>query len=641
VAVLVTSRERLGIAAETLLPLEGMSLSPQEGEGSTSDAVRLFVSCAGRVRPAFSPDAEEVAAIGRICAVVQGIPLAIELAAGWIRILSCQEIAREISRDLEFLDTARPSGAERPRTLRHVFDSTWTYMDGDERRVFSRLAVFRGGFSRDAAERVTGAGLGVLRELADRALLAPAGGRFEILEVLRQYAEERLGADPRADEEVRGRHARYYLALLARAEENAGGARFEEALRAVEADHRNVGQAWQWLAEAGDHEGIAEGVEGMFLLYKSRGRTQEGEEAFASALAALRRAAKAAERRGGSDGARIEAVSGRVLIRHGVFCAEMGLYETAREELSAALRSVRGGAGGPGADAEAALALHTLGRIAFHTGEYGEAGLREDEALAIYRGLGMPLGAANALTGLGNCALAVGDTARATGLYRDSVAAGRAAGDRLVQLAPLCNLGIIAAHDGRYAEAIQRFEESLAIARDVGNRQMEANLLTNLARAMLDAGDPVRAETLLHECVALCTDLGLRRFLPFCWATLGTAQARIGNAAAARAHHLRALEGAVGLGERPLVMEIVQELATAAWRIDRDVAGAAELCGLVEASPAADDHVRQRAGALLDEISAGAETPLVESAAARGRLEDPDEAVRRLLASAAGLTVGT
>src|SRR4051794_34428737 len=211
VELLTTSRERLNVQSEWVLDVEGLGVA-ENGNGNAS-AVRLFVERAKQVVPGFAVD--DAAEVLRICRLVDGMPLGIELAASWVSVLSCTEIADEIEGSIDFLATSKRDVPERHRSLRAAIDQSWRLLTDEQRGAFSRLSVFRGSFDRAAAIAVTGADLRLLSELVAKSLLRrPDFGRFELHELLRQYAAEQLTASPGEEAAARERHAGHYAAML-------------------------------------------------------------------------------------------------------------------------------------------------------------------------------------------------------------------------------------------------------------------------------------------------------------------------------------------------------------------------------------------------------------------------------------------
>jgi predicted ATPase len=230
---LVTSREALNLREEWLYPVSGLSF-PAEKEVDPAmrdyDAVRLFNERAQRVYPDFAPELE-YEAVSRICRLVGGMPLALELSAAWRKTLSCREIAREIQGGLEFLTTHLRNVPERHHSIQTVFDQTWQRLNAREQDVFMRLSVFQGGIPRDAALHVAGATLPLLSILVDKSLLRlDVNGRYQIHELLRQYAAERFGRSAANVQQTQAEHAHFFIDFLARRRGDVGGGEQRRAL---------------------------------------------------------------------------------------------------------------------------------------------------------------------------------------------------------------------------------------------------------------------------------------------------------------------------------------------------------------------------------------------------------------------------
>jgi serine/threonine protein kinase/predicted ATPase len=213
VKVLVTSREKLNLSGESLFALGGMAVS-SELDVMDFASGQLFVQSAKRVRPTFQPEGEDATLVRRICQFVGGMPLAIVLAATWLEHFSLAEIVAEIAQNADFLEGDHHDLPQRQRSIRAVFEYSWSLLNDDERKVFMCLSVFRGGFTREAAQAVTGASLRHLVTMVNKSLLRrnPDDGRYEIHELLRQYAEGELKRDPQAIEHLQDAHSAYFWA---------------------------------------------------------------------------------------------------------------------------------------------------------------------------------------------------------------------------------------------------------------------------------------------------------------------------------------------------------------------------------------------------------------------------------------------
>jgi predicted ATPase/DNA-binding SARP family transcriptional activator len=283
--ILVTSQERLNLSGEAVYVLGGMSF-PEHGTPEDVleyAAVQLLVHCARLARPGIELQAHDYPYVARICRLVQGMPLALVLAAGWLEVLSFKEIADEIAQSLDFLDGHMRDLPDRQRSVRAAFEYSWKRLAASDQQAFSRLSVFRGGFTRQAAQRVAGANLRTLRTLVGKSLISiRQGARYQIHKLLRQYGEEQLVASGEAAR-IRDLHSDYYLALLSEREADLKGGRQFEALDAIDADLENIHAAWDWALMQKNDKAINQAVESLYLFFTFRSRYQESLEFFNTA----------------------------------------------------------------------------------------------------------------------------------------------------------------------------------------------------------------------------------------------------------------------------------------------------------------------------------------------------------------------
>jgi predicted ATPase/DNA-binding SARP family transcriptional activator len=462
--MLVTSRERLNLQGEWVFAVGGLGVP----KGDDTDgfegygAVQLFVQSLRRTRSQAPLQPEERPWVVRICRLVEGMPLAIELAAGWASVLSLPEIGHEMERDLGFLATSLRDVPPEHRSMRAVFDRSWNLLADEERAVFRRLSVFRGGFLRPAAE-LAGASLPILSTLVAKSFLrtSPAG-RYDIHELLPQYGAEKLAEDPREDREAHDRHCAYYLDFVARRETALMGHHQDKALDEIDAEIDNVRAAWRWGTAEGRAGEIARAARGLWLLDLTRGRCWEGAETFDRAMAAL-------EDTNGDVGLpnpdRVVALGMALLHRGGHRC-RLGLFDQARDLLARGVALLRG----LEAPWELGLALNLLATTAHARGRYVEEQEMLQESLALFRAAGDDWGAAYSLNDLAMVAHLQGDDALAQRLCQDSLTLSSRTGDRRAQAFARHNLGVIAAHLERYEDAAREHRASLALRRADGDQ---------------------------------------------------------------------------------------------------------------------------------------------------------------------------
>ncbi|NPA93598.1 MAG: tetratricopeptide repeat protein, partial [Chloroflexi bacterium] len=494
--IMIASRQRLNVPSEWLFTVEGMSRHATTGE---SDAVRLFASVARRVQPDFALTAENLPAVERICHLVDGSPLGIELAASWVRMLSPEEIAAEIARELDFLESDQH--AARHRSLRAVFDYSWETLTSEEQGAFSRLAVFQGGFTREAALEVADASLRLLSALSDKSLLHRTGNRYHMHKLLQQYALEKLAAFPPEHTRTFSRHRRFYIAFLQAQEARLHGEGQAETLSAIAAEIENIRAAWQQALEAGEYESLLAALDGLFAFYEMRSWFHEGEAAFRAA-AHISAAGPAALL--SPEGQRLR---GRALVRQGWFLIRLGKHKQGWEQTKAGADILRALEDEQGL----AFALVTLAHAAYYIGSSGAALQACQESLTLARRLGDQRGEARALNTLGVIYREQGDYEAAREALDKSLRLYRQSGDAWRMALVLNNLGVVARIQGRYAEARQHYRESLAVKRRIGDRHGEAVSLNNLGNIAFELGEAEEARRLHRESLGICEQIGDRQ----------------------------------------------------------------------------------------------------------------------------------
>ncbi|HEX5878360.1 MAG TPA: BTAD domain-containing putative transcriptional regulator [Actinomycetota bacterium] len=280
VQMLGTSRRRLGLGAEWLVEVSGLPYPPAGAEADAAGyaAVQLFEERARLLRSGFRP-AADLAGVARVCRLVAGVPLAIELASRWVRSASPAAIADRLAAGGELLETTAPDVEPRHRSIRSVIDWSWELLGASERQALARLSVLRGGFDLDAAAAVAGAGLPLLAGLVDHSLVeAEEDGRYGMHELLRQDAAQRLAADPADEHEVRRRHAAWFSGLLPDPD------RPPAAAVDLDADVENLRAATDWLVTNADPAELDRHLERLWQQYRRKGWFREAQAVFAAAL---------------------------------------------------------------------------------------------------------------------------------------------------------------------------------------------------------------------------------------------------------------------------------------------------------------------------------------------------------------------
>ncbi len=503
VKLIVTSRQRLNLWGEWIYEVGGMSLPPDEVTGAIGDysGVQLFLQTAQRIHPGFSLSPEEAPFVVRICRLVEGMPLGIELAAAWVRMLSCREIAQEMKRSIDFLATTLRDMPERHRSLRAVLEGSWGMLSETERWVFMRISIFRGGFSREAAERVAGASLGHLSALVDKSFVRRcSSNKYELHELMRQYGEEKLREAPEERYKVEELHCKYYAEFVHRREGDLKGRRQREALGEIGEEIENVRRGWNWAVEEGRQDEVAKYVEGLYQFYVMRGLLQEGEGAFGRAV----------ERLGGEvetiDEQRSQTL-GRLLARQGVFSCHLCLYEKAKGLLERGLLIFRK----LGLLEEIGFCLNSLGEIDYRLGRNMEGAKRLiEESLTIRRKIGDQWGIARSLNNLGNVLAALGNLREAKQVHQESLTLRKQMGDLQGEAISLHNLAYVTEGMGEFNQARCLYQESLDIAREVGDRRQIILSLNNLGYIAWAIGEYEEARRLHLEGLMMSNEIGHR-----------------------------------------------------------------------------------------------------------------------------------
>ena len=489
VRLLVTSRTPLGLPEERIMPLEGLPYpSTLDLEAMRrSSAVRLFVEQAARLRAGFALGPETAPGIARICALVEGLPLGLELAAAWVGVLSPQAIADGIEDCLDFLTQDDAERPERHRSLRAVFEHSWALMSDAEQRALSRLSVFRGGFERRAANAVAGVSPRTLVALVGKSLVRSAtSGRFELLEVVRQNAAEKLNSAEAND--VRAAHAMYFTALAEETAPKLLGPSQASWLSRLEVDHSNVRAALEYCLKSNPELGLRLGT-ALQRFWGARGHLLEGHEWFQ-------------QLRNHPDFKAVsDQIRGKAAYTSGSLTRTLGRLIEAQSILEEGLQLAQ-------TTADRALesdVLFELGIVERSRGRFEIATQVTQAALQIQREDGDRWGEAQSLNGLGIIHALQGDKLKAARLWTQSLGIAREVGDRNSEAGTLENLGL-ATSDVPKARAL--FEQSLQIKREIGNRGGMAHTLTNLGGIALDAGDSKTAFKLLGEALETFVQLG-------------------------------------------------------------------------------------------------------------------------------------
>ena len=586
--VLATSREPLGIAGEVIWSVPPLSLPAKAGEESNersameslmrSDALRLFLDRAHLRLPSFELTEQNSGAVARVCRKLDGIPLAIELATARMGALAVEQVAQRLDDSLDVLSGADREAAPRQRTLRATLDWSHELLSEAEQKALGRLSVLAGGWTLEAAEAVCPGGgleqddvLELLGGLVDKSLVvagAGAGGalRYRMLEPIRQYATEKLEQSGGADE-VRDRHAAFFLAVAEEAEPELEGSRQGAWSDRLEGEHDNLRAALSWLIARRRSEPALRMGAALWRFWFTRGYLSEG-------IGWLERVLAEGEPKPSSARAKALEGLGWMLQYQGEYALARATYERMLE-LSRVL----------GDKANATTALNSLGAVAVQQGdperarEYLKENLKALERLEEVVGTtATTLKRFHAIGLLGYLAITEeGDYARAVTLWEESLALAREAGDTDRVRTTLSNLGYAEVLRGNHEKARALCEEALALAQELGGADapIVASTLVNLGLAALGQGENERARPLFEEALVIGRRAGRKPQVIDTLEGMASLAGTIGKAA--RAAHLwggaEAAREATGIalspGERamhePYLASARARLGKAAW----------------------------------------------------------------------------
>lgn len=620
VRLIATSRERLNLHGERLVELDGLAVPPDlPGEALEQyEAAQLFLAAARAAQPGFEPGANDGPAIARICRLVAGLPLAIELAAAWVRHLRCDEIADEIRRNLNFLATTQHNLPARHRSLHAAFEHSWALLNAEERDAFARLSIFRGGCDREAALAVTGSAWPVLAALCEKSLVRrDAAGRYGLHELLRQFAESKLQEDARTSHETGTRHRDYYLDLLSGHQAALSDSRQTQARQRLMAEIDNIRLAWEGALAQQQLERLAPALEGLRLFLELTGWYAEAVR--------LYRAAAEVERARAAEGG---VLLGRLLAQMAWFQHRLDDFAAAQASIDESLALL--GRAEPRKPDEEALCLLCQANMARATGDFARSQDLARRGLALQRQAGDPAAIAAALNALAAALAELGEFDEAEHLHQEGLALRRELGDRRGVATTLVNLGFIGLGQGRYADTRRYEREALTVFREIGYPMGEVVALNNLGVACQMLGEYAEARAALTECVALCRDLGHRHILAHALGSLGGLAAASGELGQAWQYLREALQMARAIGS---ISATLFGLVSAAEVLagQGQVEHAAEAAALVLGHGAANRETKNRAETLLALLEAQGPAPVLEAARARGRATNLEDLVDRLL----------
>ena len=534
VKLLTTSREQLNLRAEWTFEIQGLPIpSALDSENLESkSAVALFLQRAKQTKVEFTPTPSDLGAIKRICQLVQGLPLGLELAATWVNILSCQEIAAEIERGLDFLKTSKRDLPERHRSIKAVFEYSWDLLSVEEQDVLQKLSVFHGGFQHSAAAQVADAPLSLLSPLVGKSFIRrndAQAGRFDQHELMRQYAARYLREDLGYEASIRDRHSAYYLTLWQESEKKLKSAQQAEILRELITDIDNFRTAWDWATHQKQFSGLGACLRAFLIVYDLRGWHTEGIERLAALIQALQSAHDAQSQH--AD------VLGMALAFQGWFHFRRGQFQGANDRFEQGLTILR-----PLKKPRVlADVLSTSAPVLASLGQPEKALAHLTEALTAARSSQDRWQIAYALMMQGGVLAGMGRYEEADKASQEALAHFRALGDVRLTVVTLNTLGFVALRLSRYADARSFLQESLRLISPAEDPWSVGTAYGNLGIVELADGNAQEAQGLLQKSIPLFANLGMVGDVALYLTYLGDVSAMLGAPNEAEMHWLSAI----------------------------------------------------------------------------------------------------
>ncbi|NJC97482.1 MAG: hypothetical protein FIB03_14290 [Anaerolineae bacterium] len=640
VKLMLTSRERLNIQQEWLLEVEGLqfpkpSTDPVQGEkivwerAETYPAVQLFVERAQHVQSKFPLSDTDAPAVIRICQLVEGMPLGIELAASWVRSVSCQRIVEEIEHNLGFLSSPQHEMSERHHSMLAVFEHSWRSLSTEERNVFKRLSVFRGGFRREAAEEVAGASLPILSSLVDKSFLhRNSSGRFEVHELMRQYAEKRLGVVPQELEEARNLHSSYFVLFLHDRENQLKGGKQVTALQEINTEIDNIRTAWRWAVDRRRAEEVGKAIEGLWAFYELRGWYQEGEDTFGSAATRFREILAGYEF---SEMGFERVILGMALSRLGWFYWHQGRYKQSGEILDQVLDLFPESA--LDARREKGFCFLQLGIVNLYLGRFLDSRKFFQESQVISREVGDGLTLILSLNGLCFTALALGEYAEAKLKQEESLARLRTSNDRRGIAHNLIWFGWgVRIARGEFGEAEQLVSEGMAICQEINDKFGLGLALNHFGVLSYLREDYPNAAQLHRQSRDVFQEIGDQWGMAYALNGLGNAEFALGEPKSADQDFREALKISIDTGALPVAMESIVGLAMLLYAGGQnEKIRALELFEFVLNHPASEYETKGKASRLVAEIELELPAQVVTAAQNRGQAKNLEGLVEDIL----------
>jgi len=627
--ILLTSRERLNMIAETILEVNGLPVpatSMHENAESYS-SIKLFVHNAQKNFPRFSYQNNREA-ITRICQLVDGIPLGILLASSWVRVFSCPEIASEIYKNIDFLTTTAPDIDPRHHSLSAVFDNSWNLLSEGERRILRRLSIFQAAFTTHAAQEICDVTQLLLAVFADKSLLYHhQDNRYEMLSTFHQYASGKLEEDVDELTVVKLKFCDYYTNFCIQKHNEINSPTQSAALADMISEIENIRTAWSWMIDADLWENISKVKEPLLAYFVMTGNSIQGKELYRLAFLKLN---KLNDPRLDLVRASMQQLSAWMTIKNGFIsegiqelteCIETFRLHNSSWDIAMSLmflteayRTTGNLHQAKNYIEDALITLHRddipksnyviaftahcqsiLGTIWMDLGDLVQARLNLDASLAIHNRIGTDYGTIHPLRGLARLAYIQGEFIQSRDLLLQAMEQAANIFDRHDMALIHNNLGAVYEEIVNISESYHHLSSALKLCRETGDRRLTGVILNNLAYHQLrNLHQPAEAIRTYHQSIEIFSELGDFRGITYTTYDVSKAYLKVGLVDEARNYCLRSLHTAMTLDSIPLILHALHGFANL-FAQTNELERALRLCYLIINHPQVESDTQKRA----------------------------------------------
>ena len=596
--LLVTSREQLNIQWEWVFELQGLPVHSndlEEGE-EQSGSVALFMQRARQVKPNLKFAPEDLTWIAQICRMVEGSPLAIELAAPWVNVLSIQEISNEIERHFDILESSVKDLPERHRSIRTTFNYSWSILSGDEKHALSRLSVFRGGFTREAAEQITGTSLSLLSMLKAKSWLQRnTSGRFYLHELVRLYAAEKLRLDIGEESESQKKFGDYYAVRMKKWEGEIKSHQSIMVLPDMSNEIDNIIQAWEWMILLEQQANISRSHFSLFWFHEMRGLYQQGIMLFEQAANKLRDLINGHQDQ--KNAQEYLLVLGQILSLEARWLARSGEWDSSSKALEESIDILRS------TEDKATLgdALRLSGNIEFIKGNYEPAEGFLQESVFLCREASHQWGLTSSLIVLGSLLQFQGEYERSLQASNEAVSVARAIGEPRMLASSLFYQADVMQTLDRVDDAEKLLKESLTISQSIQDRWSVACALQILGAIAIKKEKLSDAVEYLQTSLKLFIDMGEHARIISSMNELGSALLLQGSLQEAKSYFVETIKMAAEDQLAPAIVEALIGIA-AIQAHDKEFNAAYELVFHALNHPSIHPSIKERAKQLCTDL---------------------------------------